>query len=294
MSQDYLPTYKYDVAYATLRDSIKIAYVDEGSKEHPTIVMVHGWGGYIKNWYSTIDELSKDYRCIALDLPGYGLSSMKYYEQEQDYLQFFASIIDEFCSGLNLNEVVLLGHSMGGQISMIATLNEPKWLKALVLAAPAGFETFSEAEANLLIQYARPEAIMNSTEPQVRAAYTVNFVEMPALAEEMIQERLLAQRAPWFREYAKVREMGVRGMLAHPVREQLGQISYPTLVIYGNNDLLIPNRYFHASSTVQDILDIGSEIPQVQLELLENAGHMLQLDQPKNFNHTVKEFLNQQ
>ena len=165
-----LPTDKYEVQYKVLQDSIRIAYVDEGDPDAPVLLMVHGLGGYIKNWYFTIDELSQSFRCIAVDLPGYGLSSMRFYETHQaDYLDFFAQVLDQFALELGLKQVTLLGHSMGGQISIIAALENPIWMDNLILAAPAGFESFTEEEANILISYGSAEAIKTHDETQVRA-----------------------------------------------------------------------------------------------------------------------------
>ncbi|NQZ77651.1 MAG: alpha/beta fold hydrolase [Ekhidna sp.] len=292
--QNKLPTYKYPVKYVDLEAEIKMAYVDEGQKSLPVLLMIHGLGGSIKNWYFTIDSLSESFRCIALDLPGYGLSTMKYFSKyDEDYLGFFAETVDTFAKALDLKNVTLIGHSMGGQVSIIAALDKPLWLKNLVLASPAGFETFEDHEAKALIDYGSASAIMSHSEAQVRAAYAANFVEMPEpLTEEMIQDRLSAKNQIWFEDYAKVREFAVRGMLGHPIRTELNRVSYPTLVVFGAEDLLIPNRFFHPSLTVDSILQVGGDIPNVTLKKIPNAGHMLQLDNASAFNKLIVQFLN--
>ena len=66
--------YDYTVKYAELSNSIKLAYIDEG-KGPETILMIHGLGSYLPAWKKNIGELSKTYRVIAIDLPGYGKSS---------------------------------------------------------------------------------------------------------------------------------------------------------------------------------------------------------------------------
>lgn len=289
-SQDLLPAYKYEVKYVQLEDSIGMAYLDQGPTDGATILMVHGLGGYIKNWYPTIEGLSDNYRCIALDLPGYGKSTIKDFGRE-DYMEFFANSVIEFAEKLQLKEVTLMGHSMGGQVSIVAALNNPSWLKQLILAAPAGFETFTDQEGAVLKQFTSMTALMNHNEDQIRAAYKVNFVNMPELAEEMIQDRLRAKEADWFANYAKVREMGVKGMLDHPVKQDLGSIKVPTLVIFGENDLLIPNKYLHPDLTTNQIAEIGNEIPNVKIKMIENAGHMLQMDNPASFNLIIKQLL---
>ena len=287
-NESFMPQYKYTVRQAAISKDITLAYVDEGPKNAPVILMVHGLGGYIKNWYPTIDGLKGQYRCIAVDLPGYGQSTIDDFGHD-DYMAFFADAIHKLVAHLKLKKVNLLGHSMGGQVSMVVALEEPKWLKRLILAAPAGFEAFNEPQGNALKQYAAASALMSHAEQQIRAAYQLNFVEMPALAEEMIQDRLKAKQAPWFAAYAKVRERAVYGMLDHPVSEQLKNIKVPTHVIFGAKDMLIPNRFFHPDMTTEEVARLGEKIPHATITMIEAAGHMLQMDRPESFNQAVKQ-----
>lgn len=289
-NDEFMPTYKYEVKKVTIFDDIQIAYLDEGEEDAPVIVMVHGLGGYIKNWYPTIEGLSDTYRCIAIDLPGYGQSTLRDFG-ETDYIDFFARTVDAFVKKMELDKAILMGHSMGGQVSLVVALQNPDWLKKLILAAPAGFETFTDEEAKILMQYSEASVLMSHTEDQIRAAYKINFVDMPPLAEEMIQDRINAKEAPWFESYAKVREMGVKGMLNHPVYNELGQIEVPTYVLFGEKDFLIPNRYLHAGMTTQQVAEVGKTIPNVKIKMIEAAGHMLQMDNPAGFNRAVKQML---
>ncbi|SNS54365.1 Pimeloyl-ACP methyl ester carboxylesterase [Ekhidna lutea] len=289
-NDEFMPTYKYDTKKVAIFDEIEIAYLDEGAQDAPVIVMVHGLGGYIKNWYPTIEGLSDEYRCIALDLPGYGQSTLRAFDEE-DYMDFFARTLDTFVKKLELDNVILMGHSMGGQVSVVTALQNPNWLDQLILAAPAGFETFTNEEAATLKQFSSATVLMSHTEDQIRAAYKINFVNMPPLAEEMIQDRIKAKEAPWFNDYAKVREMGVKGMLSHPVFAELDQIKVPAYVLFGEKDFLIPNRYLHAGMTTQQVAEVGNKIPNVKIKMIEAAGHMLQMDNPAGFNRAVKQML---
>ena len=107
-----LPQYKYSVERLTLLDDIEIAYVDEGPKNSAIVLFIHGLGGNIMHWYPTIDALSSNYRCIAIDLPGYGLSTILDFN-ENDYIEFFAQVIDAFVKKVDGKNVTLVGHSMG-------------------------------------------------------------------------------------------------------------------------------------------------------------------------------------
>ncbi len=113
--------YPYPVQHQSLSDDISIGYMDEGSGDE-TIIFVHGLGSYAKAWMKNIGELKENYRCIAIDLPGYGRSSKGDYPGT---MNFFADVVKEFTDSLGIKRFVLAGHSMGGQISIIASLNIP-------------------------------------------------------------------------------------------------------------------------------------------------------------------------
>ncbi|MEN0006821.1 MAG: alpha/beta fold hydrolase, partial [Bacteroidota bacterium] len=134
--------YPYEVHTLALDDTTTIAYVDEGEGSK-TLLFVHGLGSYLRAWDKNISVLSKDYRCIAVDLPGYGKSSKGNYAFD---MQFFAQALQQFIQQLDLKEITLVGHSMGGQIAMHVVLDEVAAVEKLVLLAPAGFEVFTDQE----------------------------------------------------------------------------------------------------------------------------------------------------
>ncbi|MDF1550970.1 MAG: alpha/beta hydrolase, partial [Bacteroidales bacterium] len=119
-----------------------IAYTDEGKGEK-TIVFVHGLGSYLQAWIKNVEVLKSDYRCISIDLPGYGKSSK---QPHNGKMTFYAGIISEIVKELKLNKVVLAGHSMGGQISITTSLLYPDIVERLILVAPAGFENFNKGQ----------------------------------------------------------------------------------------------------------------------------------------------------
>src|SRR5690554_6525675 len=134
--------YPYDVQKVEISNGIEIAYMDEGQGSE-TIIMIHGLGSYAPAWKKTIEGLKENYRCIAIDLPGYGISTQGDFSGS---MTFFADAVNEFAEALNLDNVVLAGHSMGGQFAIVAALKYPELVSKLVLVAPAGIETFSEGE----------------------------------------------------------------------------------------------------------------------------------------------------
>ena len=140
-----LVTYELPVKTIKLNQDT-IAYTDEGNGDK-ALVFVHGLSSNLDSWKKNLEGLTGNYRCIAMDLPGYGKSS----RSKADYsLAEYAKILNDLVDKLELSNVVLVGHSMGGQIAMHSVLNYPQTYQKLILIAPAGIETFTEQEAAVM------------------------------------------------------------------------------------------------------------------------------------------------
>ena len=128
--------YPYQTGELTLSNGCTVKYIDEGQGTE-TIFFIHGLANYALCWQRNIEALKANYRCIALDLPGNGLSDHGDYSYSID---FFAECAVEVIQSLQLKNVCLAGHSMGGQIAIAAALKYPTLVSRLILCAPAGFE----------------------------------------------------------------------------------------------------------------------------------------------------------
>jgi pimeloyl-ACP methyl ester carboxylesterase len=281
--------YPFDVHFADVNDSIRLAYVDEGAGAE-TLIFLHGLGSNLQAWQKTIAGLKKDYRCVALDLPGYGKSS------KGDYafgMTFFANQVAAFIEELGLEEVTLVGHSMGGQVALALALQEPEYLKRLVLAAPAGLETFSAENRDFFATYVQPSIIRATTESQIKANFALNFYEMPEDAQFMIEDRLMMRNdTQAYQYYSEMIPRCVLGMLDEPVADQLQELDLPTLLVFGVQDQLIPNKFLHPELTVKMVAKSGEEaIKGSTLIFLDKAGHFVQWDQAPAFNQAVRIFL---
>src|SRR5688572_30556556 len=121
--------YPFPRKQCNIHPDIHISYMDEG-KGDSTILFIHGLANYAPVWQYQLAELSKTNRCIAIDLPGNGFSS----RGEYPYTMFFyAECVVRFIEKMELKQVVLTGHSMGGQIALIIALRYPHLLDRLVL-----------------------------------------------------------------------------------------------------------------------------------------------------------------
>ena len=185
--------YPFPVKTIQLKDA-NIAYVDEGTGDN-TIIFIHGLGSYLRAWDKNIPELSKKYRCIAIDLPGYGKSSK---EIHPGSMEFYADVVAQLINKLELKNVTLAGHSMGGQISMVFALKYPTLVKNLVLVDPAGFETFNEGEKQWFRDVMTVNAVKLTPVQAIRSNLILNFYDMPDDAEFMVTDRIALRDAKEF------------------------------------------------------------------------------------------------
>ncbi len=290
-SQDAcLPVYDLPVQKIQLSNSLSIAYVEAGKGK--SLIFIHGLGGNLLHWTKNVKELSNHYNVIAIDLPGYG-HSIQNFNAGEDYLQFYANAIVEFIKKKKIKKATIAGHSMGGQIAIIAALSHPKQIKKLILLAPAGLESFTEAEAQLLINATKPQVFEKQEEAVIRTNYKQNFYQIPEDAEILIQDRLRLKTCPEFKIYTQTVSNGIKGMLHHPVKNKLNQVKQPVLILFGENDALIPNKFLHPNITRQQLLDeAGMAIKKNKIVQIKEAGHLLQYEKWQEVNAAIKQFLN--
>lgn len=281
---------KYDLPVKTIKlSSGKLAYVQKGKGS--VVLFIHGLGGNISHWTKSVNELSADFKCIAIDLPGYGYSDRITAIKEKELLQFYADVISEFLKKKKIKKVFLAGHSMGGQIAIINALQN-KRVKKLILAAPAGFETFTEKEMQLLIASTAPAVFEKQEEIVIRNNFKLNFFQQPADAEKLIQDRLQMKSCNGFKLYCETVSEGIKGMLKHPVKDALQNLTIPVLILYGANDALIPNKYLHpALKTAELVKQCAGLIPNCKVAIIENAGHLVQFEKSSETNNIIKNFL---
>jgi pimeloyl-ACP methyl ester carboxylesterase len=259
-----------------------VSYVEMG--EGPAILMVHGLSGSWRNWLENIPFLSKRHRVVALDLPGFGLSPMPEYPiSMKSYGNFLVAFADRI--GLD-RETALIGHSMGGFISTEATILSPERFSSLTLVAGAGI-TYARLKrsqkdmawpiARMMMPVAANRVERNFGRSRLRAA---QFVGVMAHPERISREMLWELASYGLRAPATLQ--AAYEMAGYDTRERLAEITLPTLLIWGNQDRLVP---------VSAAFAYRKRIPQAELALIDDTGHMVQMERPRRFNADVEEFI---
>ncbi|MBK9936012.1 MAG: alpha/beta hydrolase [Cytophagaceae bacterium] len=252
-----------------------IAYTDQGSGK--TIIFIHGLGSYLPAWNRNVDELSKNYRCIAIDLPGYGKSSK---EPHSGKMSFYAGIVKELVQELKLGKVYLAGHSMGGQISMTTHLLFPEIVEGLILVDPAGFETFNKGQKQWFRDVMTLDGVRLTTAEAIQSNLASNFYRVPKEADFMVTDRMAIRTASDFNAYCYAVVQSVSGMVNEPVLPYLTDIKCPTIIFFGENDNLIPNRYLNPGRTVEIAKSGANKISGSKLVMVPKAGHFMMFEKP--------------
>lgn len=279
-------TSKYDIV--KLKSNTSIAFTDEGAGEE-VLLFIHGLASYLTSWQKIIPLLQNKYRCIAIDLPGYGKSQEGVNPATMDY---FTDVVIDFIETLDLKNATLVGHSMGGQIALTTALKKTNLLKRLILLAPAGIEEFEEWEKNFIIVTYDDELVCAGSDELISKNMEYNFYNMPPDTRFLIDDAIKMKDYRNFNFYKEVIKNSVRGMLEQPVTNKLNMLTMPVLILFGQHDYLIPNRYLHKNLTITELVEIAiKKIPHSETKIIPECGHYIQLEKPEAASQSIITFL---
>lgn len=275
-----------------LPEPLEIAFVELNPAGKEPMIFIHGLGSNLKFWRYQLDRFAvAGHRVIALDLPGYGKSdkpaSFPY------TMESFADVVREVASALAVDHPILVGHSMGGHTALTYAVRWPDEPRALVLTAPAGFEEFSRREKDWFRKVVTVRFIKGAGEYQIWGSVRhANFFHWKPQDEWLIEERVRLAKNPDFEQYAYANVKSIHGLTETDfVRKNLDRIKAPTLIVYGDKDMLIPSAFLHGGQT-SDVMEYGhAGIRGSKLTELEGCGHMVQMDCSERYNGAVDGFL---
>jgi pimeloyl-ACP methyl ester carboxylesterase len=259
-------------------DGLNIHYTDTGPRDRPVLLLLHGFGSSLQTWDVWSKKLEQNFRVIRLDLPGFGLtgpSPVHDYSEKNDL-----ATLTRFVNKLGLSSFSVIGHSMGGKMAWNLAAAEPDRVKALVLMAPDGFPEAKDIGSK---PYEMPSimGLMKFCLPMflVRKSIEPAFFNPNALTDDLVNRYYDMLRAPGVR--AAILERGNQTIYTDPV-PRLKKITAPTLLIWGEKDLMIPSSN---AKSYAGVLTTSTTV------LLPNLGHLIQEEQPELGLRHVTEFL---
>jgi len=243
------------------------------------LVLIHGMFGDFLDWEPVLEPLAAQNRVIAVDLPGFGGSS----KPRREYsAEFFVSTLREFFGQLGIGQCILAGNSFGGQIAILYTLAHPDSVRKLLLANSGGFQRYSEQE-RAVVEPRFSESVLAGLTPQINALLFGGVFTKPSemSARYLEKQNAKLERAD-YKDYAYSIASSIRLSLASYLVDRFGEIRCPTLIVWGENDQVLP--------VVQAETAVG-RLRFGELKRLTGCGHVPQLECPDRFVGAVRPFL---
>lgn len=260
----------------------RMNYVDVGSGNGPPLVFIHGLSGTWQNWLENLPYFAQKHRCIAMDLPGFGYSEMP---AEKISISGYARQVDALCDQLGLGPCIVVGNSMGGFVAAEIEIRHPERVERACLVAAAGISVTNLRRRPVLTgarilgalgaASAAQTRIMVSR-PRLRWFFT-NFVfRYPSrIAADLMYEQLRGAGTRGFVD-------AMDALTSYDFRDRLPEIQAPTLIIWGEHDMLVP---------VEDANEFERLIPQSRTVILQDTGHVPMLERPLKFNELLEELI---
>jgi len=235
-------------------------------KSRSTILFVHGAGQSVATWGFQLDLFRnhQSFNFIALDLPGHGGSGGEGFRTVAEYKDFLL----EFIGDLQLKDIILVGHSMGGGVAMLLAIDHPEIVKACVLVATG---------ASLKVAEQTLDTVKNNYTAFCEISPDRMFAEDSAkeLKQEFKEGLLDTGSEVCYWDLIACNEFNIMN--------KVEKISAPTLIISADKDILTPVKY----GEYLHLKIYGSEFHEIK-----GSGHFIMQEKAHEFNGILENFLN--
>jgi len=254
----------------------KIYYLEAGAASNPAVILLHGLGGDMSNWAMTIPALSGKYHVYVPDQIGFGKSDKPVANYRVAMLVEF---LDVFCKKLGVQKATLVGNSLGGWTAAAFAIAHPEKVDKIVLVDAAGYtpkrwggpEMTKEALA----------ALNPSTTEDFKRLFGLILYNKAMLTDQFVETALTnkLKRGDGYTINSFIESI-LRG--EDFLDGKTKAIKAPTLAVWGKDDGLTP--FGMGKAFVEDI-------PGAQLMVIDNCGHVPQMEKAAEFNSALLKFL---
>ncbi len=263
-----------------------IHYIISGKGE--PLLLIHGANIGWAQWYRNIASLSKLFTVYAIDLPGSGNSTKIDYEN-YDIEDAFVKTVKDFIILKKLSKLNIVGHSIGGFIALKLAFDMKDKIKKIVLVNPIGLIDYMPiSQLPLSLNFFAKFLTKTALKPTRKNIG--NFLRSVLLNKEAITEEFITYY------HANI----TRDFITHPImlmhslikgtrmkrnlvlKDKLTSVFQPTLIILGDSDKMIPS---------DKVVKAYSLIPNFEVKVYENTGHVPSLEQSDRFNKDILKFL---
>lgn len=242
----------------TIIDKNLINYEALGTNKN-TILILHGWKRSLNEWRGIAASLSEKNRVVLIDLPGFGNSTNP--EKEIFDLFGYAGLINKFINKLKLRNIILIGHSFGGQLS-IAIASKNKKVRKLILVDTSGI---------------RKRSLVTKIKILVAKAFKNAFF-IPKSIRQYGYEKIASRD---YKNAESLRE-SFKKIIEQDISENAKKIKIPTLIIWGENDKEVP---ISLGKALQSLIENST------FRIVWRADHHPHLEKPEKFLEIIEEFI---
>jgi pimeloyl-ACP methyl ester carboxylesterase len=263
---------------------VKINYYEAG--QGPPIILIHGFGGCSYSWRYLAPALAQDHRVYTLDLKGFGLSDKP--EDGRYAISDQADMVAAFIRSKDLHNLVIIGHSMGGGVTLMTYFkvrrDQPQRVQRLVLIDSAGYPQ----KLPWFIWLAKAPGLASVAgkliSPRLAAFLVLKkcYYNDDKITEEQINTYAYYGSLPGAREAVVQTARQIVPDDMYPLIAQYRTIRVPVLIIWGEDDEVVP-------------LEVGKkfkrDIPDSQLAVIARCGHMPPEEDPGRTTRLIEAFL---
>ena len=236
-------------------------YIDVGEGE--IILLLHGLFGALSNWGGVLGKFSKSYRVIIPMLPIYEMPI------REAGLEGLTTYVDKFVKLMNLEQMTVMGNSLGGHIALMYTLANPDKVSRLVLTGSSGL--FENSMGGSYPKRGDYDFIKE------KVGYT--FYDPETVTEEYVMEIFETLKSiPKTLRIVAIAKSAQRNNMAHDIP----RINTSTLLIWGLNDTITPPAVAH---------EFNKLIPNSKLRFIDKCCHAPMMERPNEFNVILEEYL---
>jgi pyruvate dehydrogenase E2 component (dihydrolipoamide acetyltransferase) len=249
----------------------RIRFLKLGEGGGTPVVFIHGFGGDLNNWLFNQPPLAEGRVTYAIDLPGHGGSTK---EVGAGDVGAMTSAVCAFMDAVGLKRAALVGHSLGGAVSLDLALNHPERVQSATLICPAGLGP------DISMEYI--DGFMTTSRARKLRPILEMLVADPALVtNEMVEDVLKFKRLDGveaaLNKIASATFAG--GRQALQLTDKLDALQVPVQVIWGAQDRIVPARH-------------GEGLPAaIKVTLLADAGHLAHMEKANEVNELIKAFI---
>lgn len=251
-----------------------LSYIDEGSINAPTIILIHGFPLNKTMWTSQVEEFKGNYRVIAYDIRGHGYSSAG----DEDFsIELFVNDLLSLMDALKIDKTILCGFSMGGYIALNAIENHPERFNALLLCDTNCTADLPEAKEKRMkaIESIQEKGLEQYAEESLKKLFAPislsNQIDEVAVVREMIMKTSTQSLFKTLHALAGRKETCTR----------LNKIKVPVLILVGKEDEI---------TTPAVALSMHEIIKGSTIHIIDDAGHLSNMENPEQFNYQLRKF----